>query len=312
MYLVVLMKIAVTGGTGFIGSHLSQALAEGNEVTAFDNLSAGDSNLPILKQSGIGVVKGDIRDLPLLKKTFEGVESVFHLAAMNRAMRSIENPLEANEVNVSGTLNVLEACRANDVEKVVFASSSSVYGGGQNENEESQKLLPLHPYGVGKLAGEEYCRVYNSLYGIKTTVLRYVSVYGPRQRGDIAYAAVIPKFIKAVLNNTPVEIYGSGKQTRQFTFVKDTVDATVKAWKSGKAYGEVFNIASPQESSVLDIALTIEKICGKKAELKFLKPIPGDPMSNKIGTAKAEKLLGFKASYSLEKGLRETVSSFKA
>ena len=306
------MKIVVTGGAGFIGSHLSQALAlQKNEVVAFDNLSVGDANLPFLRQSGIKFVKGDIRDLPLLKASFDGADGVFHLAAMNRAMRSIENPVEANEVNVSGTLNVLEACRKNDVGKMVFASSSSVYGGGVSENKEDQKLSPLHPYGVGKLAGEEYCRVYNSLYGLKTTVLRYVSVYGPRQRGDIPYAAVIPKFIKAVLKGQPVEIYGSGRQTRQFTFVDDTVDATLKAWKSEKACGEIFNIASPRESSVLEIAKTVEKISGKKADLKFLPAIQGDPMKNEIDVLKAKKILGFQASRSLEEGLRETILSFK-
>lgn len=306
------MKAVVTGGAGFIGSHLSEALAEmWDEVLVVDNLSVGSQNVPLLKGRGIRFAKGDIRNFPLMKKLFKNADAVFHLAAMNRAMRSIKNPLEANEVNVTGTLNVLEACRTNDVAKTIFASSSSVYGGAEAVNRESQKLHPLHPYGVGKLAGEEYCRVYNDLYGIKTSVLRYVSVYGPRQRGDIPYAAVIPKFTKAILSGKQLEVFGSGRQKRQFTFVKDTVNATIAAWKSGRAWGEVFNIASPKESGILEIAGTLEKITGRKARLKFLSAIPGDPMRNRIDVGKAKRLLSFKAAYSLERGLRETVAGFQ-
>ncbi len=306
------MKVVVTGGAGFIGSHLAEALAkEGNEVVVFDNLSVGKQNLEFLRECGAQFIKGDIRDLSAVAKAFENADGVFHLAAMNRAMRSIKDPLEANEVNVTGTLNVLEACRKSDVKRMVFASSSSVYGGGDKSNSEDQKLHPLHPYGVGKLAGEEYCLVYNSLYSIKTTVLRYVSVYGPRQRADIPYAAVIPKFINAIVSGAPLEVFGSGKQKRQFTFVKDTVEGTLAAWKSPKAAGEIFNIASPKESSVLEIALALEKITGRKVPIKHLDPIAGDPLVNKINVSKAKEILGFTPSYSLEKGLAETVRAFR-
>ena len=308
---VVCLKVVVTGGAGFIGSHLAEALAkEGNEVAVLDNLSVGSQNLGVLKECGARFFKGDVRSLADVEKAFENADGVFHLAAMNRAMRSIKDPLEANDVNVTGTLNVLEACRKNGVKRMVFASSSSVYGGGEKTNLEDQKLCPLHPYGVGKLAGEEYCRVYNSLYGLETTVLRYVSVYGPRQRGDIPYAAVIPKFIKAILSGAPLEVFGSGKQKRQFTFVKDTVAGTIAAWKSRKAAGEVFNIAHPAESSVLEIASTLEETTGRKAVLKHLPAIPGDPMHNKIDVSKAKKILGFNPAYPLEDGLRETVEAF--
>ena len=305
------MKVVVTGGAGFIGSHLSEALARsGSEVCVLDNLSVGDHNVGVPKESGIVFVKGDIRNLSLLEKIFNGADCVFHLAAMNRAMRSIRNPLEANEINVTGTLNVLEACRASGVGRMVFASSSSVYGGAAKINREDQKLHPLHPYGVGKLAGEEYCRIYSDLYGVSTTVLRYVSVFGPRQRPDIAYAAVIPKFIGAIRDGTPVEVFGSGRQSRQFTFVGDTVAGTIAAWKSKKTPGEVFNIASPRESSVLDVVRGIEKITGRKAVLKFRKGNPGDPMRNRIDVSKAKKVFGFQAKHSLEHGLNEAISRF--
>lgn len=306
------MKVLVTGGAGFIGSHLSEELAaQGNEVCVLDNLSVGRNNLPVLKECGAEFVEGDIRDLALVTKVSKGCGAVFHLAAMNRAMRSIKNPLEANEVNVTGTLNVLEACKANGVDRMIFASSSSVYGGAQKNNVEDQTLHPLHPYGVGKLAGEEYCRVYHELYGVKTTVLRYVSVYGPRQRADIAYAAVIPKFIKAILSGGEMEVFGTGKQTRQFTYVKDNVRGTIAAWKNEKAVGQIFNIASGEETSVLDIAKTLEKITGKKSRIKHMDAIPGDPLTNKIDVSKAKRMLGFSPEYSLEKGLAETISSFK-
>jgi len=226
-------------------------------------------------------------------------------------MRSIENPIEANDVNVNGTLNVLEACRARDVGRMIFASSSSVYGGATEKNSEGQKLAPLHPYGVGKLAGEEYSRVYNDLYGVKTTSLRYVSVFGPRQRGDIPYAAVIPRFIEKILAGKPIEVFGTGKQTRQFTFVRDTVNATIQAWKSRKAEGEVFNVASAEESSVLDVAQKIEKITGKKAVIGFKPRNQSDPLRNPIDVSKAKRVFGFKPAFSLEDGLRETVDSFK-
>ncbi len=306
------MKILVTGGAGFIGGHLTEALlAKGLDVVVLDNLSVGRQNVPLLERKGARVVVGDIRDYALVEKTVDGVDSVFHLAAMNRAQRSIQNPLEANAVNVDGTLNLLEASRKKNVKKFVFASSSSVYGGGEKACKEDQKLHPLHPYGVGKLAGEEYCRVYHALYGLKTTSLRYVSVYGPRQRADIDYAAVVPKFARAILARKPLTMYGDGKQTRQFTFVRDTVNATLLAWKSARAWGETFNIASGEEMSVNEIVKTLERLTGLKANVKHAAPLAGDPKRNPIDVSKVKRLLGFKAKYSFEKGLAEMLDSFK-
>jgi len=306
------MRVLVTGGAGFIGSHLTEALlAQGFEVVVLDNLSVGSQNVPLLERKGARVVAGDIRDYDLVEKTIDECDSVFHLAAMNRAQRSIAAPLEANAVNVNGTLNLLEASRKKNVKKLVFASSSSVYGGGNNGKpcKENQKLRPLHPYGVSKLAGEEYCRVYFELYGLKTTILRYASVYGPRQRADIEYAAVIPKFARAILARKPLTVYGDGTQTRQFTFVRDTVNATLLAWKNARAWGEVFNIASGEESSVNEIVETLERLTGLKARVKRLKPLPGEPKRNPIDVSKARRVLGFKAKYSFKKGLAEMLES---
>ncbi|MBI4361407.1 NAD-dependent epimerase/dehydratase family protein [Candidatus Micrarchaeota archaeon] len=304
------MKL-VTGGAGFIGSHLCEALAKKDDVRVLDNFSVGTQNKAWLEEKGVDVVEGDIRDLEIVKEAIADCDAVFHLAAMNRAARSIENPLEANAVNVDGTLNVLEACRKADVEKLVFASSSSVYGGGTELNREDQACRPLHPYAVGKLAGEEYSRVYYSLYNLKTVVLRYVSVYGPRQRGDISYAAVVPKFIEQITAGKKVTVYGSGDQTRQFTYVADTVALTLAAAKSPKAVGHVFNVASEQPRRVNEIVSCLEKITGKKAKVTHEQKKPGDPDANPIDTKKSREFLGVSATTALEQGLSEMVEWYE-
>lgn len=304
------MKL-VTGGAGFIGSHLSEALAEKDAVRVLDNFSVGTQNKKLLEEKGVDVVQGDIRDMDAVTWAVKDCDAVFHLAAMNRAARSIENPLEANAVNVDGTLNVLEACRKTDVEQLVFASSSSVYGAGQTLNREDQACHPLHPYGVGKLAGEEYCRVYHELYGLKTVALRYVSVYGPRQRGDIPYAAVVPKFMEQILESKPVTVFGSGEQTRHFTFVSDTVGLTLAAAENPKAIGEVFNVAASKENSVNDVVAGLEKVTGQKARVNNEPKKPGDPEKNPIDTNKIRDVLGVSATTSLEQGLRQMASWYK-
>lgn len=305
------MKL-VTGGAGFIGSHLSLALAQDDTVRVLDNFSAGTQNRKVLEKKGVDVIQGDIRDVDAVKKAVKDCDAVFHLAAMNRAARSIENPLEANAVNVDGTLNVLEACRNAGVKRVVFASSSSVYGGGKKQNREDQALKPLHPYGVGKLAGEQYGRVYHELYGLPTVVLRYVSVYGPRQRGDIAYAAVVPKFIEQITAGKKVTVYGDGNQTRHFTYVADTVALTLAAAKSRNAVGETFNVAAEKQHSVNDVVACLEKITGKKADVVHEAKKKGDPEQNPIAVEKIQKILGVSAKTPLDQGLNEMVTWYRA
>ncbi|MBI5036463.1 NAD-dependent epimerase/dehydratase family protein [Candidatus Micrarchaeota archaeon] len=295
--------ILITGGAGFIGSHLAERLCAENKVRVLDNLSAGAQNVELLKAKGIEVIEGDIRDKETVANSLKGCSIVYHLAAMNRAARSIKNPVEANEINITGTLNVLEACRKENA-AFVFASSSSVYGGkGGSEND---ALKPLHPYGVGKLAAEHYARVYHELYGLKTVILRYTSVFGPRQRGDIDHAAVIPKFIDQILEGKQVTVYGEGTQTRQFTYVKDTVEASAIAAEKSLE-GDAFNVATPEETSVARIVELIEKQTGRKAVIDR-KPMPkADPSRNFIDVKKIEKSLGFKAKYSFGEGLKETI-----
>ncbi len=300
------MKL-VTGGAGFIGSHLCEALVHEDDVRVLDNFSAGIQNKAFLEKKGIPITKGDIVDLKAVENSVKGCDTVFHLAAMNRAGRSIEKPLEANAVNVDGTLNVLEACRKYDVDKVVFASSSSVYGGGTGVNRENQPCHPLHPYGVGKRTGEEYCRVYHEVYGLKTVVLRYVSVYGPKQRGDIAYAAVVPKFIEQIYANQPLGVFGDGNQKRHFTYVQDTVDMTVAASKDRKAVGEIFNVASSEEKSVNDLVAALQSITGKTVTIRHQPLSAQDPARNTMDTTKIKRVLGLHAGHTFEQGLQKMV-----
>ena len=295
----------VTGGAGFIGSSLVENLISyGAKVKIIDNLSVGEQNVESLTNLGAILFKEDICNYEKIEPIFEGTDYVFHLAAMNRAQRSIDNPLLSNKVNVEGTINCLHLSHLNNAKKFVFISSSSVYKGVQNSAlKEDMHLQPLHPYGVGKLAGEHYCRIYNDLFNLKTTILRYFSVYGPRQRGDIEYAGVIAKFFKQAKNNSDITIYGDGTQRRNFSMVLDVVKGTLLAAIKEEAVGEIINIASKQEFTVNEIAETIVKITNSSSNIKNLEPLKDEPKRNKAETIKAQKILGFKCDYDLVKGL---------
>lgn len=303
------MKALVTGGAGFIGSHLCERLADlGYEVAALDNLSITSQNLPALKEKGIKVIVTDITDFDRMLSEIKGFDIVFHLAAMNRAVKSINDPLKANLVNITGTLNVLEACRRNKVKKVIYSSSSSVYGLSKAfPRKENQLPQPSHPYAVGKLAGEHYMSVYKSLYGVKTVNLRYFSVYGPRQLGTIEHAAVIPKFIDRVLNGEELEIYGDGRSKRNFTYVGDVVEATIKAVEAEKAVGETINISCSEEISVISLIRLIEKLVGKKAVIRHAPEIKGELITNPADISKAKKILNFEAKTSMEQGIKKAI-----
>jgi len=303
------MKTLVTGGAGFIGSHLCERLVDlRHEVTALDNLSITSQNLPALKEKGLKVTIADITDFDKMLSETKGFDRVFHLAAMNRAVKSINDPMKANLVNITGTLNVLEACRRNGVKKVIYSSSSSIYGFSKEfPRLETQLPMPSHPYAVGKLAGEHYMNVYNSLYGIKTVNLRYFSVYGPRQLGTIEYAAVIPKFIDRIMKGEDLEIYGDGSSTRNFTYVGDVVDATIKAAEAGKAVGETINISCIEEISVMSLIRLIEKLTGKKAKIRHAPEIKGEILANPADISKAKKILNFEAKTSMEQGIKKAI-----
>ena len=296
----------VTGGAGFIGSYVVEKLVEAKaNVKVIDNLSVDENNIKLLNSLGVEFFKKDICNYDEISKVFRNADYVFHLAAMNRAQRSINDPITSNNVNINGTLNCLHLSHINNVSKFIFISSSSVYKGVENQSlEEDMYLEPLHPYGVGKLAGEHYCRIYNDLFNLDTVVLRYFSVYGPRQRGDIEHAGVIAKFFLQAKNNSNITIYGDGTQKRNFSMVLDVVRGTLLSATKNKAIGEVINIAAQKEYTVKEIAEAIIKITDSSSKIIYLKPLKGDPKRNKANTSKAENLIGFKANYNLEKGLK--------
>tara|TARA_Y100000591_G_C21730527_1_gene643825 strand:+ start:60 stop:1001 length:942 start_codon:yes stop_codon:yes gene_type:complete len=295
----------VTGGAGFIGSSLVEELiSSGANVKIIDNLSVGKQNVKLLTKIGAEIFECDICKFEEIEELFTNVDYVFHLAAMNRAQRSINDPIKSNNINVNGTLNCLHLSYLSKVKKFIFASSSSVYKGVENKAlNEGMFLEPLHPYGIGKLTGEHYCRIYNELYNLKTVVLRYFSVYGPRQRGDIEHAGVIAKFFLQAKQNKDITIYGDGNQRRNFSMVLDVVKGTLLGAVKERAIGEIINIASEKEYTVREIAENIIKITNSKSKIVFLEPLKGDPMRNKANISKAKNILEFQADYNLQRGL---------
>jgi len=305
------MKVVVTGGCGFIGSNIAEELIKKHYVVVIDDLSTGRiENIQSLQdKENFEFVRGNITDLGLLKQIFEDVDCIFHQAAIPSVQRSVENPLDTNEANIKGTLNVLIAARDCGVKKVVYASSSSVYGDTPElPKKENMKPNPQSPYAVSKLTGEYYCKVFSEIYGIKTICLRYFNVYGPKQDPASEYAAVIPRFINRVLNNQPPIIFGDGNQTRDFTFVKDVVKANILAME--KNVEGVFNIAYGQQISINELANKIMEIVGVKLNPVYDKPRPGDIRNSLADISLAKQKLGYMPEYSLEKGLEVTIRWF--
>ncbi|HAW49426.1 TPA: hypothetical protein DCX16_00510 [bacterium] len=307
------MKVLVTGGCGFIGSHLVERLIElGNNVVAIDNLSVSDCNVSSLKKLSACIYPYDISDYNSISSLFDGVDMVFHLAAMNRAQRSIKNPLLANASNITGTLNVLEASCKAGVSKFVNISSSSVYAGVRDRLlSEDMLLSPPHPYGVGKLAGEHYARIYWELYKLPTTTLRYFSVYGPRQLGDIENAGVIAKFIHCAFSGKPLTVYGDGEQKRNFTYVSDVVDITIKAGLVNKTIGNIINVANSREVSVNYLISIIKKFIKRDIDVEYLPRIQGDPERNPADITKAKEILEFSPKVDFEEGIQKTIEWYK-
>jgi UDP-glucose 4-epimerase len=300
------MRVVVTGGCGFIGSNLVRGLFKSMEVTVIDNLSTG--NLSNLEGMDVKLVRGDILDLSLLKNVFKETDYVFHLAAVVSVQESVKDPTRANEVNVKGTLNVLEAARIRDVRKIIYSSSCAVYGDSDSlPLKETTLPKPKSPYAVSKLAAENYCKVYNEIYGLKSVSLRYFNVYGPRQDPFSDYAAVIPKFILRVLRGENPIIYGDGEQTRDFIYVKDVVKANMLAMEKGKG---VYNIASGKSVSINELAHLICRLAGKELNPIYEEEREGDIKHSAADISRAREI-GFKPSYSLEGGLAETIEYWK-
>lgn len=305
-------KVLVTGGAGFIGSHLcAELVAQGYRPVILDDLSSGslDNIRSLLETGKVKFVQGSVTDRILLKNTVAGVRYAFHLAAIASVPASVADPAASHEVNVSGTLNVLLAARDGGVDKVVLSSSCAVYGdAGIGAVSEAAALRPASPYAVGKLAAEQYCRVFNTVYGLPTVCLRYFNVYGPRQRPDSDYAAVVPRFIALAADGRPPVIYGDGEQTRDFIYVEDVVNANLYAATS-KVEG-IYNLGSGIATSVNELAGLINEISGGKALPIYEPERAGDIRHSRADMAAAGQA-GFKAEYSLAAGLGETVAYFR-
>ncbi len=307
------MKYIVTGGAGFIGSHIVEELVRrGDEVVILDNLFSGRiGNIqPFLSKKNVVFVRGSITDPALLKTVFEGADGVFHEAAIASVPRSIRDPAATNEANVTGTLNVLVAARDCGVGKVLFASSSSVYGNTPTlPKSEDMVPCPLSPYAVSKLAGEQYLRAFSGIYGFPTVSLRYFNVFGPRQDPASEYAAVIPKFITSILDGRSPVINGDGRQTRDFSYVKDVVQANIRAMES-PAEG-VFNVAYCRRMNLLELAGAIMEIAGISVPLTYGPAQAGDVRDSLADISRAKEAFGYAPAYTVKSGLEETVAWYR-
>ena len=303
-------RVLVTGGAGFIGSNLVRGLlARGDAVRVLDNFSTGSrQNLAGLD---VEVVEGELRSYERVHNAIRGCEIVFHLGALGSVPRSVQDPLTSSAVNVEGTLNVLLAARDGGVRRVVYSSSSSVYGSsGDLPRTEAMPPDPISPYGVAKLAAERYCISFSRVYeSFEAVVLRYFNVFGPRQSPLSQYAAVVPLFITAIAQGEPVTIFGDGEQSRDFTYVSNVVDATLRAAAAPGASGRIFNVAAGSPESVNRVADLIGEIVGNTPEKRFAEPRPGDVRDSWADVSEARAALGFEPAVGLEEGLRRTTEA---
>ncbi len=329
--------ILVTGGAGFIGSHLVEALvARGEKVRILDNLSTGrkenleeitGSSFPDLEALPEGTfislhekvefLLGDVGNLETCRQACQGIREIFHLAALGSVQRSVEDPVATHYANATGTLNILKAAGEEGVQRVIYASSSSVYGNISANPEEvipKVETLPPHPqspYAATKLIGEEYCRIFADLYGLETVSLRYFNVFGPRQNPDSIYAAVVPKFIAALLSGQVPVIFGDGEQTRDFTYVGNVIEANLLARQAKGVNGKVFNIACGQRTSVNNLLLYIQEISGCSIPPKYAPPRKGEVRHSLADIELAEKELGYQVTVDLKEGLEKTWKWFQ-
>lgn len=304
--------IIVTGGAGFIGSNLVKKLAQTNQVSVIDDLSTGHivNIQDLITTKKIEFINGTITDLDLLQQVFQGVDYVFHQAAIPSVPRSIKDPIKTNVVNADGTLNVLIAARDNHIRKVVYASSSSVYGDTPTlPKKEDMHPNPLSPYAVSKLTAEFYCDVFTRIYNLPTVALRYFNVYGPSQDPTSEYAAVVPKFITNVLNDKSPIIYGDGEQTRDFTYVDDVVHANMLAAESSST--GVFNIAGGKRISINELAQLIIQLCKKDVKIDYQNPRSGDILHSLADITRARNTFNFKSNFPITEGIKETIAWFQ-
>ena len=306
----------VTGGAGFIGSNLCEAILElGYQVIALDNLSTGKrENIDVfLKNPNFKFIEGDIRNIEICLVATKNINYVLHQAAWGSVPRSIEMPLAYEEINVLGTLNMLEASKQNNIDKFVYASSSSVYGDNPTlPKVEGNEGRPLSPYALTKRTNEEYAKLYSDLYNLDTYGLRYFNVFGRRQDPDGAYAAVIPKFIKQLLKNERPTINGDGKQSRDFTYIDNVIEANLKACKASKGdSGEVFNIAYGGREYLIDIYYELVEALNKDIEPVFVPDRPGDIKHSNADISKAKNKLNYNPKINFKQGMKESINWYR-
>ncbi len=304
-------RYLVTGGAGFIGSNLTIALAkQGERVRVVDDLSTGFwENLSSVSDGQVETIAADIRDGEAMSKAMQGVEVVFHHAALGSVPLSIEDPVRADSVNVGGTVQVLEAARHAGVRRVIFAASSAAYGDEPSlPKHEGSPIAPLSPYAVSKLAAERYAAVFSALYGLETLSFRYFNIFGPHQRPEGAYAAAIPRFLWAALTGAPLTIYGDGQTTRDFCFVDNVVAANLLAANTPKKLsGERVNIATGTSVTLSEVVQTIGAQLGKELEVRHEAVRVGDVRHSSASIEKAKELLGYEGNCDLRRGLPRTI-----
>ncbi|MBI4335533.1 MAG: SDR family oxidoreductase [Candidatus Omnitrophica bacterium] len=303
----------VTGGAGFIGSNIVEELARrGGRIRVVDNFITGrrENIQPFLKK--IELIEGDIRDIDLMKKAAKGIDYILHQAAFRSVPKSVEDPSLCNDTNVKGTLNVLIAAHEAGVKRVVYASSSSVYGNCESFPQKEDVLLsPLSPYGASKLAAEYYCRVFSATFGLETVALRYFNVFGPRQNPESKYSAVIPAFISRMVNGQRPVVDGSGRQSRDFTYVANVVEANLNAAVKKEAANKIINVGCGDTHSVLDIITVLNKLMEMDIKPSFGPPRKGDARKSQADISRLKRYLGITPKVQFEEGLKKALEWFQ-
>jgi UDP-glucose 4-epimerase len=304
----------VTGGAGFIGSNIAEKLVGlGEKVRVIDNFLTGKQENMRSFIDKIEFIKGDIRDLETVSKAVADVDFIIHQAALPSVPKSVELPIESNEHNTNGTLNILYAAKEAGVKRVVYAASSSAYGDSpQSPKVETMLPMPMSPYAVNKLAGEYYCAAFSTVYGLETVALRYFNVFGPRQDPTSFYSAVIPKFITALLENKPPTIFGDGEQSRDFTYIDNIVSANLLACNTKNVGGQMFNIACGESFTLNQLYQNLQEIMGTSVEPIYEEARIGDVKHSLADIKKARKLLEFDVIVDFKEGLQKTVEWFTA
>lgn len=308
-------KYLVTGGAGFIGSNIVKKLLEnGKNVRVVDNLSTGikENIEEFLNNPNFEFIEGDLTNLDTARKVVKNIDYVLHEAAVPSVPRSIEDPIRSNNANITATLNILVAARDEKVKKLVYASSSSIYGDNPElPKKEDFPIRPISPYALTKYVGERYCQIFWNIYGLPTTCLRYFNVFGSKQDPKSQYAAVIPNFISAFLKNERPVIYGTGEQSRDFTFVENVVEANILAANSLEGNGEVFNIACGGETSLNQLVDFLREITGKDIKADYQKERQGDVLHSRADISKIKKILDYSPKIEFNEGLLKTFEWYK-